>query len=557
MRTDAFGNTAPADLGRARNHTVDLAVVGLSVVVLAVHFLWLQVVAEDAYITFRFSQNLASSEGLVWNAGEPPVEGYTNFLWVIVGAVVIRLGLDIALVSQVLGFLAAVGTVVIVYDWARRHLVMPPLLAAIPLSFLVASGPFAAWAGSGMETTIFGFLITLGCYMFVNYWREADHQQLLWASLAFVLAAMTRPEGVVVFCILGALGLLLSLGGDRHRWQHFMVPLAVFLVLFGAYFLWRYSYFGWLLPNTFYAKTGGGLDQMKRGIRYAMLFYLYFVAPMGLVLIALLVAGRAPLKQRLSALRPSEILSAPLAWGRRNVAWLAPLVVVAVYSAYIAVVGGDYMAMFRFFAPITPLICLVGGAALAALWRDVRGPLPGAALAVALALVVVQSTPLEARLFPPIPRNHGTWRGVEVERWHVARLLLIGHHFDGTRTSYEDSVATDAIGAIAYVADMKVFDTLGGLVDEHIAHKKFAPGELGSGLPGHERQDMDYIFAERQPTYFMYNRELTDKPLGRLPKLKGQAAEIAAKDYEPVSVLLEDEQNGETGYFTYLRRVAP
>ena len=38
---------------------------------------------DDAMISMRYSRNLASGYGLVWNPGELPVEGYTNFSWTI------------------------------------------------------------------------------------------------------------------------------------------------------------------------------------------------------------------------------------------------------------------------------------------------------------------------------------------------------------------------------------------------------------------------------------------------------------------------------------------
>ena len=50
------------------------------------HAWYLRCVAEDAFITFRFAENLALGHGFVWNIGEPPVEGFTNFLWVVLCA---------------------------------------------------------------------------------------------------------------------------------------------------------------------------------------------------------------------------------------------------------------------------------------------------------------------------------------------------------------------------------------------------------------------------------------------------------------------------------------
>src|ERR1043165_1516945 len=36
---------------------------------------------DDAMISMRYGRNLAEGHGLVWNPGQPPVEGYSNLLW--------------------------------------------------------------------------------------------------------------------------------------------------------------------------------------------------------------------------------------------------------------------------------------------------------------------------------------------------------------------------------------------------------------------------------------------------------------------------------------------
>jgi hypothetical protein len=42
------------------------------------------VLFDDAMISMTFAKNLANGYGLVWNPGEsPPIEGYTNPLWVV------------------------------------------------------------------------------------------------------------------------------------------------------------------------------------------------------------------------------------------------------------------------------------------------------------------------------------------------------------------------------------------------------------------------------------------------------------------------------------------
>ena len=45
---------------------------------------WFPVPQEDAYILYRYSENLAGGHGIVWNVGETPTDGATDFLWMLV-----------------------------------------------------------------------------------------------------------------------------------------------------------------------------------------------------------------------------------------------------------------------------------------------------------------------------------------------------------------------------------------------------------------------------------------------------------------------------------------
>src|SRR3990172_13263565 len=67
---------------------------------------------DDAYITFRYSKNLASGNGPVYNVGEK-VEGYTNFLWMLILALglFISPSIDVSLLSKVIGTLCSIGTI--------------------------------------------------------------------------------------------------------------------------------------------------------------------------------------------------------------------------------------------------------------------------------------------------------------------------------------------------------------------------------------------------------------------------------------------------------------
>ena len=60
-----------------------IALLLLAAAALVAHSLVFNFVTDDAFISFVYSRNLAEHGKLVFNLGEHPVEGYTNFLWTV------------------------------------------------------------------------------------------------------------------------------------------------------------------------------------------------------------------------------------------------------------------------------------------------------------------------------------------------------------------------------------------------------------------------------------------------------------------------------------------
>ena len=254
------------------------SVFGIAVVALFLaHALYLACVAEDAFISFRFARNLVEGHGLLWNPGEPPVEGYTNFLWLMLCALLLRLGLDPVVGSQLLGVAASLVTLAYTYRCGTRLLGWSPAAALLPCLFLALSGPFATWAAGGLETNCFGMLLLVGIYHFASYWRGGRRLDLFACFGALLLSILTRPEGALVYALVLAVALPASRGRVALSLRDFSAPVGLSLALFAVYFGWRWSYFGYPLPNTFYAKTGGTFAQYARGARYAWLFAQHYL----------------------------------------------------------------------------------------------------------------------------------------------------------------------------------------------------------------------------------------------------------------------------------------
>ena len=444
------------------------------------HALWLQCVAEDSSISFRFAANLASGAGLVWNPGEAPVEGYTNFLWVMMCAAAIRAGLDVVVFAQVAGLLAALGTLVVVFWWVRHIWGGSVLQAAWPALLLASAGPFATWAMSGMETPLFAFLVTAGVAAVVSFWQTGQSGRLVAGAGALLLATLTRPEGLLVFAVLTSLSLLRAIG-RRERLRQQFVPAALYLTAFLVYFAWRFHRYGFLLPNTFYAKTGGMYYQYFRGLVVTAYFAIQFLVPLALWLP--LVWWDTPLER---ATRNGWRIVSDLV--RDDFGTTACVALGVCYTLYIVAVGGDYMAMHRFFVPVLPLIYLLFGRMVGpVLQRGFHDRAKRPAIAMLAAATwcgtFIHSTAAERAIFAAHQFQHGNYRGVQTERWHSARLELLGRFFKQRRRSPSESLATSAIGAIGFYADMKVYD-FHGLVDTHIAHspRPRRPDEAGRAM---------------------------------------------------------------------------
>ena len=521
--------------------------IAIALVFLA-HVLYLNGVAEDAFIALRFARNLAHGHGLVWNPGAPPVEGYTDFLWVIAAAAAMAIGLPGVWFVQALSLASAMATLALTYAAGRRLMEWPPAVALVPCGLLAVCGPFATWASSGMESTLFGFFVLLAAYQFAIFWREQSDRAAVVGAVALLLATLTRPEGMIVTLLLFGLNGLATLWFARNRLLALGLAELAYFVPFGLYFWWRYTRYGYLLPNTFYAKTGGGVPQILRGGLLAYLFIMQFALP--LVPAALVVAWEAGAPQR-AKLR--EMLSA--AWFTRSSLIVFSIAIVVVYTANNVLVGGDYMAMHRFFVPVLPFMYLLFGLMIAALYNRASRPANSFGLWALVAFTALAtffpSTVLERSFFDSPPQQHGNYRGVQIERWHVARLSVIGHFFDGYRRDPSESLATTAIGAIGYYADMQIYD-IHGLVDVHIAHMPPPPG-FGTRRPGHGRSDLRYTFS-LEPTYVMFSRDLSAAPVDLWRYVPEDLRAEVDRDYAPTSAWLTDERNNERGFFTFFER---
>jgi arabinofuranosyltransferase len=212
---------------------------------------------EDASMLLRYSQNLARGHGIVWNVGEHPVEGATDFLYMVLIGVVSRVTqVGVKAVAAALLFVSQVVSVVVLYVGLRR-LYRAPVLMAAGFAVTLGFGLGYHYVNTGFSAPFYGLFALLTWYVGMTCVRDGVtwRRAILFAALGFV-TGLIRPDGV----ILAGLMLCSTLYGVRGRRLPLVVSFGlIFAVCGGAYFAWRMHYFGLPLPIPFYAKHSGAL----------------------------------------------------------------------------------------------------------------------------------------------------------------------------------------------------------------------------------------------------------------------------------------------------------
>lgn len=454
--------------------------------------LWPSWFSDDTFISFQYAKNLVAGHGLVYNIGER-VEGYTNFLWTMLAALVLWLGRDPVFWVYVAGVVLA-PTIVLMTCWLALRL-MDVTWALVATLFVATSQSLLIYTsrGAGLETGFFTLLVLISSAFYVLSQAGTRKTYALLTGCGFALATLTRPEGVLVMGVT-AIHLLFTgsqeafhaQGGPAYIrlhpgqfigrcWRILREPLVLilgaYLIIILPYFLWRLTYYGDLLPNTFYAKTGGGVPQVLRGLRYAQGFALAFGGPLLLVL----------------------LLPLGIDWRTTVTSWRGYLtLLVAVYSTYIILVGGDHFRGERFFVPLIPwlAILMADGGATICRWSR-RTPLFRSFTAVMLSFSLLLFSGYA--LLRTASFDH-ILRGLDESVWIWRELGWWMHDHAGP----EESIAVMGAGAIAYYANRTTVDLL-GLNEKHIA--RVAMPDMGTGAAGHEKRDPGYVLHVRQPTY--------------------------------------------------------
>lgn len=426
---------------------------------------WLLV--DDAWISFRYADHLVQGHGLVWNPGER-VEGYTNFLWVMVMAGLIGAGGDPEWWSCALGIGAGLGVLALTVELGRQARGEDSPFIWLAPGLLVVHRSFLAWSTGGLETMATAALV-LGGFVAHLREREGEGASVPVSGLLLGLATLCRPDA-------GLFALVVLAVSTFDGWRRLGPGPALrtslgwglaYAALPGLHLLWRLTYYGTLLPNTFHAKVNG--TWFEQGGRYLGLFVGDFA---------------------LWWVLPFAVLGVALAREYRHV--LLATAVIA-HSLYLAALGGDVFE-FRLLVVILAPLYWLWAEGLAELAGRAGQRWPAAAPVMTLGALLLAVPPIVRTVAASrIPALNVTRHGVDSLAAVRAFGTLRQREGRALRELIERGVlpddlhwATGGAGAIPYYTGWITTDRHG------LSDREVARGALESrGRPGHEHWASD------------------------------------------------------------------
>lgn len=443
----------------------------LALVLLRVHGLGDRFLTlDDAFISFRYAQHFVEGHGLVYNLGER-VEGYTNFLWTVLIAGGIKLGLEPVRFTEWANLAVVLATTGWLFVAGRRLFGSVPWALLPPLVYCL--GDRARFVVSGMEMLLFPLLVFAGVWLIAGPGADpAPRVRLLTGGLVFALAGMTHPEGLLYGALTGLwlVGRRFRLAGARAALTDGAMVLFGCLVLILPWTVWRIGYYGEVLPNTAYAKLGTSWIERVLTAHESLGDLLRFASYIPWLLLGVL--------GWLGARRREPFFG------------LAALVSGTVLL-YFYWAGGDYVPFFgaRFLLPALPFLLLLGTAGLRwlAALLEPRPRMRRWAVGGLLSLAVADSAwwlwPAHLYALEELDLQHRAW--VECADWVAANSA------PGTL------IASGAAGIIPYRAERPMIDMY-GLTDAHISRADPDP----TAAPAHQKTDGAYVL-DRAPEWIL------------------------------------------------------
>jgi len=486
-------------------------------------------VIDDAYITFRYAENLASGLGMVYNPGERVLGTTTPFFALILAVLRILLSIEPSVASHWVAALADAATAWILVRLGS--MLLQSSWSGLAAGSLFALSPLAiGFSISGMETSL-AVALLLGALL---SYLERNKRGL---PMLLALAFLTRPEAslLILLVLIG----FVTARELRSAWQ---TALAIGALL-TPWLSFALVYFGSPVPQSILAKSTHVYQwgwSETASIFLSHLGFLFLGYPLaraagaawpGTVPVIGAAAGWVFAAILAFAQSVIMIIGARALIRAHRDAW--PLLAFPiVYGCAFLVSATQHILIFPWYvAPLTPFyfLFMIGG--IAAVARAVRRPPLEGAIFTVLAITQITGWQLRA---PEPARPLDMAVGREEEYRNLA--LQFKDEF-GTG----DLVAASEIGAFGYFSNAYILDTVGLVSPEALKYYPL-PTDLYSGIYAIPPD----LVRETQPAYVVTMEVFIENGLLKDPQFLEQYSEIYRKP---------SEAHGGTNLLVFARRL--
>ncbi|MEA2031289.1 MAG: hypothetical protein U9N55_06825 [candidate division Zixibacteria bacterium] len=228
-------------------------------------------IIDDAGITYAYAKNLAHGYGLVSQPGVSPVEGYSNFLWLLLMVPFFWINIFHPYITvKAISFICVLLTYIYLH-FSIKHITNKILPSFIVLIYLSLNTSYLVWTCSGLENPLLGLIgvILLFHLLKIPTGKCTNTKNSIKIGLIVSIIGLTRPDGIMYSLVFPTYLLYLFLFSKlkyKNILCSFISYISTVILLIGAFIVFRYLYFGQFYPNTYYVKGGPTISKIIKSL---------------------------------------------------------------------------------------------------------------------------------------------------------------------------------------------------------------------------------------------------------------------------------------------------
>lgn len=445
---------------------------------------------DDANIYFVYMRNLANGNGFVFNIGGERVEGFTSLLWTLIGGVVFKFFSQpepVLIIISVLLVSYSLWRILLFLDYSNKEDIRFSASSILLLGLLLVVPGYFDWTVTSiMETGLWScLLILISLNILTSDYPNGETKNTEF-NLLLILLLICRPESILwclFFIFMKFIKPLVEKKSSILKSAKVMAPsLIIYIVGLSILTGWRLAYFGYPVPNTFYAKVSSDrVENIFDGIVYL------FEALSNNVMLTFALVFSPLIVYEIYIHQKKIPFSILFGFGILLVTLFIPLFT-----------GGDHFAYSRFIQPTMPLVLLYVLMIFKYFKVKLRNP-------VIISFILFASFLPERTIYANLQSQNSALN-------HEYKIAVLGRKnsealntfFANTAALPSQGVAT--AGGQAYSYKGSTIDLL-GLNNVEMAHRSSLESQ---GVKNHSSFNKE-VFFEQKPNLFWYAGNIVDK----------------------------------------------